>query len=210
MTDISILSSPPFPPPVRRLIFAFSKSLAVNPFLTRISLAKATSLVFTAFLSWSLSPSFPRIRAWASLAFFCSDAASSLEGASSASLCFFPLVTCAGAVVETARRQSDARMDGMMSLHRRFITRQANAVHDYKQFRSSSPEREGPPGPSPQNQTYGKRWAGPRSGRHAHAPLHPKYGSTVVGNRSRLAARLRHPTFQRTFGRAEFAVRTHI
>ena len=144
MTDISIVSSPPFPPPVRRLIFAFSKSLAVNPFLSRISLAKATSLIFTAFLSWSLSLSFPRIRAWASLAFFCSDAASSLEGASAAGLGFFSLVTCAGAVVGTARRQSDARMDGMMNLHSRFITRQASALHGYKQFRSSSPERQGP------------------------------------------------------------------
>ena len=127
MTDISMVSSPPFPPPVRRLIFAFSKSLAVNPFLSRISLTKGTSVIFTAFLSWPLSLSFPRIRAWASLAFFCSDAASSLEGASPAGLCSFPLVTCAGTVKGTARRQSDARMDGMMSLHRRFITRQANA-----------------------------------------------------------------------------------
>lgn len=131
-----MVSSPPFPPPVRRLIFAFSKSLAVNPFLSRISLTKGTSVSFTALLSWPVSLSFPRIRAWASLAFFCSDAASSLEGASLAGLCSFPLVTCAGAVVGSARRQSDARIDGRMNLYRRFITGHANAVHDHKQFRS--------------------------------------------------------------------------
>ena len=49
-------------------------------------------------------------------------------GASAAGLGVLSLVPCAGAVAGTARRQSDARMDGMMSLHRRFITRQANAV----------------------------------------------------------------------------------
>lgn len=121
-----MVSSPPFPPPVRRLIFAFSKSLAVNPFLRRISLAEGMSVSFTAFLSWLLSPSFPRIRAWASWAFFCSDAASSLESASPVGLGSLPLVACAGAGVGTARRQSDTRMDGTMNLDRRFITRQPN------------------------------------------------------------------------------------
>ena len=40
MAEISNSSSPPFPPPVRRVIFAFSKSSAVNPFLRRTCLAK--------------------------------------------------------------------------------------------------------------------------------------------------------------------------
>src|SRR6266567_4376205 len=48
VADISISSSPPFPPPVRRVIFAFSKSSAVNPFLRRTCLAEVTSLVLTA------------------------------------------------------------------------------------------------------------------------------------------------------------------
>ena len=40
MAEISSSSSPPFPPPVRRVIFAFSKSSAVNPFRRRTSLAE--------------------------------------------------------------------------------------------------------------------------------------------------------------------------
>ena len=56
MADISISSSPPFPPPVRSVIFAFSKSSAVNPFLRRTCLAKPTSLVLTALISSSRSP----------------------------------------------------------------------------------------------------------------------------------------------------------
>src|SRR5207244_1543668 len=80
VADISISSSPPFPPPVRRVIFAFSKSSWVNPFLRRTCLAEGTSLVLTARISSSRSSLLARIRAWAWAAFFCSDEASALEG----------------------------------------------------------------------------------------------------------------------------------
>ncbi len=65
VADISISSSPPFPPPVRRVIFAFCKSSAVNPFLRRTCLAKVTSLSLIALISWSRSSLLARIRAWA-------------------------------------------------------------------------------------------------------------------------------------------------
>jgi hypothetical protein len=60
-------------------------------------------------------------------------------------------------------------------------------------------------GRSGQNQTYGKRSAGLGSGQHARE-FTPKYDSTLAGKSFKNRGRLCHPTFQRTFGRADLPV----